>query len=119
MTALLFLAGCLGNNTETIEVTSKPIDKPTLSLPQSDELRLRKIEWQIVTPDNVDQIFEEVERTGRPVTLFSLTDNGYENLGLNLSDLRAYIQQQQTIIAAYKNYYKQADETLNNAVAAE
>lgn len=119
MIALLFLAGCLGNNPEPIEITTKPIDKPELQLPQSDELRIRKVEWTVVTPENVEEVFEEIEKTGRPITLFALTDKGYENLGLNLSDLRAYIQQQQTIIAAYENYYKQVDDTLDQAVNIE
>lgn len=119
MTALLFLAGCLGNNTETIEVTTKPIEKPELTLPEADELRIREIEWVIITPNNYEEVFSKLQEQGRPVALFALTDKGYENLGLNLSDLRAYIQQQQTIIAAYENYYKKVDETLNNAVTVD
>jgi len=115
----LFLAGCLGNSPEPIEITTKPIDKPELNLPQSDELRLRKVEWIVVTPDNVEEVFKKIQDTGRPVTLFALTDKGYENLGLNLSDLRAYIQQQQIIIAAYENYYKEVDKTLSEAVKVE
>ena len=116
---MLFLAGCLGNSPEPIEITTKPIEKPELVLPQSDELRIRKVEWIVVTPENAEKVFEEIKNTGRPVTLFALTDKGYENLGLNLSDLRAYIQQQQVIIAAYENYYKQVEETLDDAVKVE
>lgn len=119
MIALVFLAGCLGNNPEPVEITTKPVDKPELSLPRSDELQLKAVNWQVVTPENIDQVFAEITESGRPATMFALTDRGYENLGLNLSDLRAYIQQQQVIIAAYENYYQRAEETLDNAVVLD
>jgi len=47
-----------------------------------------------------------------------LTGEGYENLGLNFSDIRALVQQQQAIIVAYENYYKAAEDALDGAVAA-
>lgn len=57
----------------------------------------------------------KLKKDGRPVTLFALTDQGYANLGLTLSDIRAYIEQQKTIILAYENYYKEADKAVNKA----
>lgn len=47
--------------------------------------------------------------------LFGVTDKGYENLALNLSDLRAYLQQQKAIIAAYENYYQQSNKAIEEA----
>ena len=92
------------------------MQKPQLELPGTDEIRLREVEWTLITPDNAEEVLEEAEESGRPVVFFALTDQGYENLGLNISDIRALIQQQQTIIAAYENYYKQAQEALEGAV---
>ena len=34
---------------------------------------------------------------------------------MNLSDLRAYVQQQKIIIAAYERYYKDANSVIENA----
>lgn len=48
--------------------------------------------------------------------MFVLTGEGYENLGLNFSDIRALVQQQQQIIIAYENYYKAAEQAMENAV---
>ena len=48
----------------------------------------------------------ELKKSGQPVAMFVLTGEGYENLGLNFSDIRALVQQQQKIIVAYENYYK-------------
>jgi hypothetical protein len=116
MTLSLFLAGCSSRMPQPIEITTKPINKPELVLPNASELNMREVKWVLITPDNYEKVFAELGKDGRPVVLFGLTDNGYENLGLNLSDLRAYIQQQQAIMAAYEAYYKSAEEALTDAV---
>lgn len=119
----LSLAGCglfsLGPKPQPIEVSAKPVDKPKLTLPNADELNLRDVEWVVLTPENFEEKIAEAGQNGRPIAFFALTDKGYENLGLNLSDLRAYIQQQQAIIAAYKRYYVEAEQAMDNAVVEE
>ena len=80
---------------------------------------MRGVEWVVITKDNYKEVFEKLAKTGRPIAVFGLTDQGYANLGLNLSDIRAYVQQQQAIIAAYERYYKEADEKLNEAVTVD
>lgn len=119
----LSLAGCswisLGPKPQTIQVSTKPVEKPQLILPNADELNLRDVQWFVLTPENFEEKVAEAKESGRPIAFFALTDKGYENLGLNLSDLRAYVQQQQAIIAAYKQYYVEAEEALENAVVEE
>jgi hypothetical protein len=87
-----------------------------LVLPNADELNLRDVEWIVLTEENFSAKMDELNKSGRPIVFFALTDKGYENLGLNFSDLRAYVQQQQAIIAAYKMYYDSAEEALDGAV---
>ena len=105
--------GCSLNQPKLIEVSASPIDKPELVLPMAQELNLRDVDWVVVTADNVEQVLADIKKTGRPVVLFALTDKGYENISLNLSDLRSYIQQQQAIMAAYNRYYKDAEDTID------
>ena len=100
---------------QVIEVSAKPIDKPELTLPPVDELRLRQVNWVIINKDNLDAKLAELTAGGKPLAMFVLTGEGYENLGLNFSDIRALVQQQQAIIIAYENYYKQAEVELENA----
>lgn len=76
---------------------------------------MRDVTWIIINEENLEQRIENLRVTGQPVALFVLTAEGYENLALNLSDIRALIQQQQEIIAAYENYYVQAEETFDEA----
>lgn len=98
-----------------IEISASPVPKPELVLPKADQLFLREVTWTIITTENYEQVFDALKDTGKPVVLFGLTDNGYEALALNLSSLRAFIQQQQVIIAAYENYYKEAQSTIDAA----
>jgi hypothetical protein len=63
----------------------------------------------------MEEKLEQLRATGQPLALFALTGEGYENLGLNFSDIRAMVQQQQAIIVAYENYYKEAEQALDDA----
>jgi hypothetical protein len=63
----------------------------------------------------MEEKLEQFRATGQPLALFALTGEGYENLGLNFSDIRAMVQQQQAIIVAYENYYKEAEQALDDA----
>ena len=100
---------------QKIEVSAKPVDKPELVLPNPEGIRMKHVEWVLITVDNFEEKVAELQATGRPVVFFALTDEGYENISMNFSSIRAYIQQQQAIIAAYENYYKNANEALDAA----
>lgn len=102
-----------------IEISTKPVQKPQLTLPPVDELNLREVEWTILTEENIDEEIARLKEIGAPVSFFALNGDGYENLGLNFSDIRALVQQQRAIIAAYENYYQQSEELLDQAVIVE
>jgi UDP-glucose 6-dehydrogenase len=113
------LSGCFGSNVKEIQVSSKPLEKSQLTLPAVDELNLRRINWIVINESNLEQKVEELKSTGQPFALFALTGEGYENLGLNFSDIRAMVQQQQAIIVAYENYYQAAEAAMENATVQE
>jgi hypothetical protein len=117
----LSVSGCalLTPKPREIQISTTPVEKPKLELPKADRVRMRNIEWVVITKDNYKEVFDNLSKTGRPIAVFGLTDKGYADLGLNLSDIRAYIQQQQAIIAAYERYYKEADTKLNEAVKVD
>jgi hypothetical protein len=81
-------------------------------LPDVDQVNMRKVEWIILTEDNMDEKIAELKAGGAALAIFGLTAQGYENLGLNFSDIRALVQQQQAIIAAYEGYYKESDAAI-------
>lgn len=116
----LFVSGCsTSKSLEEIEVKTVPVEKPTLSLPGSDPVNLKKVEWIIITPDNQDTVFIEVEEKSGSSALFSLDVDSYEDLSRNLNEVRRYIEQQEAIIKAYERYYVKSDSVLNEAVIVE
>jgi hypothetical protein len=110
---ILFGISACSQPVQKIEVSAKPIDKPELTLPYADPIQTRGVEWIIITPDNYEKVFADLKKAGQDVVLFALTDKGYENIALNLSDIRAYIQQQQAIIVAYEGYYKETNALID------
>lgn len=102
--AALLLAGC---NAGKNKVLDKPVlhDRAELIVPSVQPVTQNKMDWVILTPQNVEVKMRELSKTGN-VTYFALTPQGYQNLSMNVAELRRYIEQQNAVIAAYKTYYK-------------
>jgi len=117
---IISLGACSQNQPiQEIAISTKPIDKPKLVLPKVDKINIRDIEWVVINEENVEEEIQKIKDSGQPVGLFTLTGKGYQNLALNFSDIRAMVQQQQQIIAAYETYYQQAEKKLDEAVTIE
>lgn len=118
-TMILFVVSACSSIPEPIEISAKPVDKPILVLPQADTLQSRDIEWIILTENNLEEQIKKLQNSKKPIVFFALTEKGYENLSLNLNDLRTFIQQQRAIVAAYERYYMSAEQRLDQAVVLE
>ena len=112
--SLLSLSAC-STPVKKIEVSSVQVERPELTLPPVDVVRMRPIEWVIITEENYAEVVASAKASGKPVAFFALTDDGYENLGLNFSDIRALVQQQKAIIASYEDYYNRSKKALDDA----
>lgn len=101
------LSGCVSpNQKEEIVITSTPAPRVTLVLPETSRIQTRPVNWRVVTPDNIDVVFEELKNSGDSIVLMALTSKGYENLSLNYSDALTLIREQKAVIYAYEKYYK-------------
>lgn len=113
---LLVLAACstpeIEASVEVVTIKSEPIARPALVLPSVDTIRPRSVEWVVVTPDNVDRIFAEMEAKGQAPALFGLTETGYKNVAVNTQESLRVILQQKAVIAGYRAYYLKADNTI-------
>ena len=114
ITSLLILSAC-SSIPPSITVSTKPIAKPTLIVPPVDTLTMKEVKWIIVTEENLEEVIADLKKSGQPLAIFGLSGQGYENLSTNFSAIRALVQQQQTIIAAYKQYYEASNEALDSA----
>lgn len=107
LTSVLLLSAC-GSSPKIepvvpVEVRTIEVPRPAPIVPSVDQLNLRDVKWVVVTPENIDAVFASL--SGEKV-LFAVTTSGYEAIALNLSDVRAMIQQQQRIIAIYQSSYR-------------
>ena len=114
LVGLLFLSAC-SSPPRVIEISSKPITKPELILPPAQQLNLKEVKWIIITEENQQEVFAKLLEDKKDPVLIGLTDDGYEVLSLNYSDIMAYIQQQNAIIKAYENYYVLSEQALDDA----
>lgn len=108
LTLCLLISACATPKLDPIpkvEVKTVPINKPVPIVPSVDAVKTRDIQWYIVTEKNYAEIFDEIKKSGNQPVIFGLSSDGYENLSLNNSDIRALIQQYQKIIAIYEKSY--------------
>jgi len=89
-----------------IEVKTVQEDKTVLGLANPKPISAKDVSWIVITPENAAKIFNDMESNGYDLVLFGLTDDSYENLSLNLNNIRSFIKQQRDIITSYKTYYE-------------
>lgn len=112
--AVALLTGCTSTPRQ-IEISAKPIEKPKLVLPPAEQLRLKDLTWVVINEENYKEVFEKLKKDKKDPVLIGLTDDGYEVLANNMSDIMKLLQQQKAIIAAYQNYYEQSEKALEDA----
>lgn len=105
--AIIFLIGC----SQESKIVEKPIliEKPELIVPNIIPVEQHDFEWLVLTKQNISEMLVEMENKGQIVVLFAMTPQGYQNLNINMAELRRFIVQQQSVILAYKKYYGKSD----------
>ena len=106
----LFLVGCAGTKVqpEPKVVIQKVIEKKLpLNIADPLPLELQEIQWVIVTRDNIEEMWAEIEGDNEGVALFALRHGDYERLALNIADIRAVIGEYVIILKRYRQYYEE------------
>lgn len=100
------LTGLFGKKEKPIEVKTVAVEKTPLDIQQPDPIKTKPIEWIVVTSDNAEAVFKDMEAKGQNPVLFAINDDGYQQLAITIADLRNLINTQRTIIIKYKDYYE-------------
>jgi len=106
---ITLLAGC-SQIKERLMIKPKIVERPALVLQETRPVQSKNVEFVIITKENVDEVFSNLEKSGQDMVFFALTDNGYKALSLSVADMRRYIVQQNAVIKAYKDYYQPKKE---------
>ena len=74
-------------------------------------LQLIDTRVRVVTSDTLEQFLKEYEEQYGELAFVVLSMQDYENLALNIADLRRFINQQTEIIVYYEEAVSEATET--------
>lgn len=112
------LQGCAllsWNAVKPVEIQKKAVERTPLNLADPAAIKPTAPQWRVVTPENQAQVFAELKAKNTDLVLFALTDDGYEELAVDMAQIRNYIAQQREIIIKYREYYepKKKDEQPN------
>ena len=111
----LSLSGCasfslFGDSPKPLEVRTKAEERTKLNLTAPEPLNLKSPRWIIITKENNEQVWKDLDDDQVDPVLFGLTDQGYETLSIMIAELRNYINTQRLLIEQYKKYYEQQDK---------
>lgn len=98
---LLFLAAC--GSTESINITSRPIEMDIARTADPAAVQMLPVTFRVVTRETIESYLNDLQRTqGNTPVFIAMTMRDYENMSLNLADMRRYIEQQQATIQYYR-----------------
>ena len=69
-------------------------------------LKARGMDWFVVTPENIEEVWAKLREKNVDLVVFALTDDGYQELAMTMAEVRNYIATQRAIIVKYKEYYE-------------
>ena len=106
---LIICSGCslLGSKPYVPEV--KPVEVVTITKPAAvyhpplpNKIFTKPVEWTVLTPSTMTEYLNDLEKGEAPTNVYyGVSPMGYENLALNMAELKRYIRQVLSII----NYY--------------
>ena len=97
-------------------VTITKMSYPRIQVPvRPQPVELNDVKFYVVTPDTLDDFLEEFEKDNGQIVFVANSVPSYENLSINLQELRRYILQQKEIIL----YYEKAVDFSEERAAAE
>ena len=112
---LLLTTGCsLLSKPEEVVVTrtvTVPVDIPLKSSPRP--INMTDVNWYVVTTDNIQEFEKRFENDNSDLVFFALSVPHYQNLSVNLADIRRYLEQQQAIILYYESQITESKNLIN------
>lgn len=112
---LLLTTGCSFLKPEEVVVTRTVVQTPDIPLRSPPRpINMVDVNWYTVTTDNIHEFEERFENANGDLVFFALSVPHYENLSLNLADIRRFIEQQKAIIIYYEEQITAQTKDINN-----
>jgi hypothetical protein len=92
--------------TNTVKTTVPIVARPKA-------VQLNEIKIYVVNKDNYEEFAKEFKDKNGSLVYIAISIKDYENLSLNFSELRRYIEQQKEIIVYYEEAVKPTEDKKN------
>ena len=104
MVAVLFLTGCSSLRLPAEIKTVTKIEKVTIpTVAQPKPVQLNDVRVYVVNEEIYEEFVKEFTEENGELAFVALSMKDYENLALNIAELRRYINQQKNIIVYYED----------------
>ena len=121
MAAVIFLTGCSSLRLPAEIKTVTKIEKvtiPTVARPKP--VQLNDVRVYVVNADIYEEFVKEFTAENGELAFVALSMQDYENLALNIAELRRYINQQKNIIIYYeKSVTEEPEETVSESQTSQ
>jgi len=104
---LLLTSGCASVEPQVVLKTDYVVKDIPIQ-PRPKPLNLHRVKWYAVTPENMEEFLARFEEESGINVFFAVSVPDYENMSLNVAELRRYINQQKALII----YYEESIETM-------
>lgn len=104
---LLLTSGCASVEPQVVLKTDYVV-KDIPVQPHPKPLNLHRVKWYAVTPENMEEFLARFEEEAGINVFFAVSVPDYENMSLNIAELRRYMNQQKALIV----YYEESIETM-------
>jgi hypothetical protein len=106
---LILLGGCslLPTSTKPVEVVTIQEKAPMYHPPLPLEMQLTNVTFEVLTPELMAEYLKLVEEgKAPPKPYYALSTQQYENLSVNMAEIKRYTNNILSIIAYYREYDK-------------
>ena len=109
---ILLLTNCsLIPTAQPVKVVTVAEPVPMYHPPLPLEVQLVDIEWEILTPKLMNEYLSELESGSAPArAYYTLSSKDYENLSMNMAEIKRYLKDTLHVIEFYREY----DKKVNN-----
>lgn len=112
ISCLFVIANCsMMPSAKPVEVVTIAEPVPLYHPPLPLEVGLVDIDWEILTPDLMKEYLENYENGSAPaIAYYSLTSKEYENLSMNMAEIKRYLRDTLSIVKYYRDYDKEDNQ---------
>ena len=107
------MSGCsmIPSQTKPVEVVTIAERIPMYHPPLPLEVQLVDVDWTVLTPELMEEYLQRIEAGEAPRSAYyALTTKEYENLSMNMAELKRYLKDTLHIIEFYREYEDEEDE---------